>query len=107
MVLAERILDGETAIRLLLMEREGGESEVTVPVGRVDLVTDEYVIEIKAVSKWMDSLKVLLYSEYFPGKKPRVHLFGPYARETKELVERHLNPLGITVTWEQQPFNAE
>jgi hypothetical protein len=86
------------------MEREGGESEVIVPIGRVDLVTDAHVIEIKHISKWMDSLKVLLYAAYFPDKKPRVHLFGVCTQEVKDMVDKQLGSLGIIVTWEREVF---
>jgi hypothetical protein len=35
----------------------------------------------------MDALKVLFYAAYFPDKKPRVHLFGTYTQEVKDMIE--------------------
>lgn len=106
MVAAERaqVLDGERAIQRLLQSREGGETEVSCPVGRVDLLTDKHVIEIKHVSKWIDGCKVALYATHFSDRKPRVHLFGGYTRETREQIEKELAKLEIETTWEKEPF---
>jgi hypothetical protein len=99
----DQILDGERAISLLLLEQEGGETEAVCEIGRVDLLTDEYVIEVKHVSRWMEATKVLLYARHFPGRKPRVHLFGTYSPGLKDMVERELGTLGIVVTWQREP----
>lgn len=104
MLTVENAIAGENAIQILLQQREGGEREVETPGGRVDLVTDEYVIEIKHISRWIEGAKVLVYAKHFPTKKPRIHLFGGYTQSTRQLVEQELSPLGIVVTWEQEPF---
>lgn len=101
-----QILEGETAIALLLWKREGGEREVMLPFGRVDLVTDEYVIEVKHVSKWLEATKVLAYTAYIPNRKPRVHLFGMHFKNTREQILEVLGQLGITVTFENETFEA-
>lgn len=97
-------LEDERMIQAILQEREGGEREVESPVGYVDLLTDEYVIEVKHVKVWKDGTKVLLYAPYFPGRKPRVHLFGGYSKDFRTLVENSFEKLGITTTWEREPF---
>jgi hypothetical protein len=56
------------------------------------------------VKSWKDGTKVLLFTEYLGDRKPRVHLFGGYTKEFKSLVEGALGKLGITVTWERDPF---
>ncbi|EGJ32334.1 MULTISPECIES: hypothetical protein [Moorena] len=96
--------EDERMIQAILQEREGGEREVESPVGYVDLLTDDYVIEVKHVKVWKDGTKVLLYAPYFPGRKPRVHLFGGYSKDFRTLVENSFETLGITTTWEREPF---
>lgn len=73
-------------------------------VGVIDLVTDEYVIEVKHVRDWKDGVKVLIYAIHLPGRKPRVHLFGGYTAEFREIVEQCYSALGVAVTWERDPF---
>ena len=44
--------------------------------GRVDLLTDREVVEIKSMSRWKHALgQVLVYSDCFLGHSPRIHLF--------------------------------
>lgn len=104
MVTSEIVIESERMIQLSLQSREGGEREVETPVGFIDLVTDEYVIEIKHVTDWKDGAKVLFYAHYFESKKPRVHLFGGYIRDFKEQVEKSYQSIGVAVTWERDPF---
>ena len=102
----KQVLDGESAITLLLRRREGGEREVMLPIGLAALVTDEYVIEIKHISRWLDALKVIAYASFFPNLKPRVHLFGMYAQQSRQQIEETMEKLGITVTFENASFEA-
>jgi hypothetical protein len=67
-------------IQTILQEREGGEREVESPVGFVDLLRDDYIIEVNHVKAWNDGAKVLLYAPYFGNRKPHVHLFGDIRR---------------------------
>ena len=97
-------LEDELMIQAILQEREGGEREVESPVGFVDLLTDEYAIEVKHVKVWKDGAKVLLYAPFFEGRKPRVHLFGGYSKAFRTLVESSFDRLGITTTWEREPY---
>lgn len=99
-----QILQGETAIVTLLQQREGGEREVMLPIGRIDLLTDEYVIEVKHIRDWLNATKVLAYQTYYPDKKARIHIYGGYNVATRELVASTLEKLGITVTWEAEAF---
>ena len=97
-------IENEKMIQAILQRREGGEREVETPVGFVDLVTDEHVIEIKHVTMWKEGSKVLTYGLYFPGRKPRVHLFGGYSKEFRTLVEDTFTKLNIITTWERESF---
>jgi hypothetical protein len=98
------ILEDESMIQAILQEREGGDREVETPVGYVDLLTDDYVIEVKHVKVWKEGTKVLLYAAYFPNRKPRIHLFGGYTQDFRTLVETALERLNIVTTWEREPF---
>jgi hypothetical protein len=97
------VFDTELKIQKALQEREGGKTEVETLAGFVDLLTDEYVIEIKHVIDWKDGVKVLIYAPYFPNRNPRIHLFGSYSQSFREFVEKSLQALGIVVTWEEGP----
>jgi hypothetical protein len=96
--------ESETMIQMIMQEREGGDREVETPAGAIDLLTDTEVIEIKHVHNWKDATKVLVYHTYFPDRKPRIHLFGGYSKQTKVTVEEAFTKLGIFVTWERNPF---
>jgi hypothetical protein len=95
------VFNTEVKIQKALQEKEGGTAEVETPIGYIDLLTDEYVIEIKHIIDWKDGVKVLALARYFPDKKPRLHLFGHYVPRTRQLVEETLTDLGITATWEE------
>lgn len=101
---ATNVLEDELMIQTILQEREGGEREVETPVGYVDLLTDDYVVEVKHVKVWKEGTKVLLYAAYFPNRQPRVHLFGGYTKDFRTLVETALGRLNIVITWEREPF---
>jgi hypothetical protein len=103
MLTSEVVIESERMIQVALQSREGGEREVETPAGFVDLLTDEYVIEVKHVSDWKDAAKVVLLAQYFNGKKPRVHLFGSYAADFRALVEKCYAGVNILVTWEREP----
>lgn len=91
-------------IQVVLQIREGGERGVETPTGFVDLVTDEWVIEIKHVKDWKDGAKVLIYALNFPNRKPRVHLFGGYSKNFRSMVEETFKQLSIAVTWEREAY---
>jgi hypothetical protein len=101
MVTSEVVIETERMIQLALQGREGGQREVETPAGLVDVVTDEYAIEIKHVSNWKDGAKVLFYNQFLKGKKPRVHFFGGYSSASKDLIEQCYSAVGVAVTWEE------
>jgi hypothetical protein len=104
MITTATALENEAMIQFILWEREGGEREVETPFGFVDLLTDEEVIEIKHIRNWKDASKVLVYASFFPTRKPRVHLFGGYSKELRQMVEQAFAHLKISVTWELEPY---
>ena len=67
----------EQQIRDALKVLLGGQSEVITSAGRIDLLTDTQIIEVKRVDEWKSALgQVLAYSAFFPSHQKRIHLFG-------------------------------
>lgn len=91
----------EAEIRDELAEREDGCTEVDCEYGRVDVVTDEYVIEVKKMHKWKHALgQILCYHESFPDLKPRLHFFGTGMNPTNwRLAEKVCAKHGIAVSY--------
>src|SRR5919199_1701116 len=80
-------------------------------VGRLDLLTDQEVIEVKPAKEWKEALgQVLVYQTYFENEKPRIHLFislkdkesqAFLKEEEKEKVEQCCEKLNVKVTWHE------
>jgi hypothetical protein len=67
----------EREIQLKLKEKLGAVDEVKTESGRIDLLTEDAVIEIKDISNWKHALgQVLAYSIHYPDHKRVVYLFG-------------------------------
>jgi hypothetical protein len=67
----------EFALRDRLHGVLGGDTEVSCPCGRIDLLTDRYIIELKRASQWKHALGQLLsYSAYHLHQKRVIYLFG-------------------------------
>lgn len=93
----------ESQIRDHLHIEVGGLIEVATPAGRIDLLTDTEVIEVKSVRDWKGALgQVLVYSGFYPQHQKRLHLFGT-AKELKALadIEAAVISFGIKVTGEE------
>jgi len=72
------------------------------PAGNVDVVTDRFIIEIKAWTNWQKAVgQIMCYSVYFPRHKPLIHFFGRrLARKKERMILNTLHELGIMCTWE-------
>ena len=82
----------------VLAQMTGGKMEVQTPVGRVDIVSDQYVIEVKSVENWKGAIgQASVYCQCFPGLKPVVALFGKTSKT--ELIEHFADQLGVLVWW--------
>jgi hypothetical protein len=54
-----------------------GELEVITPVGRIDILTSNRVIEVKKVEMWKSALgQVLSYGYYYRKRKKILYLYG-------------------------------
>ena len=77
-----------------------GKLEVSVTFGRVDILTDEYAIEVDHVHKFHEGIGQALHYAYETGKKPGLALFIDGERDTKEkfnYAKKLANSLGIKV----------
>ncbi|MGB7275927.1 MAG: hypothetical protein WBC69_21745 [Geitlerinemataceae cyanobacterium] len=74
----------ESQIRDRLKSQLGGLPEVKTPAGRIDLLTETEIIEVKRVGDWKSALgQLLVYSGFYPEHRKRLHLFGRESDEQK------------------------
>lgn len=75
--------------------------EVNTPVGKIDILTDHEIIEIKNVSAWKSAVgQILIYGHYYPNHQKRIHLFGKCSPNIKQLIQLHCDQFNIQVTWQ-------
>ena len=66
----------EKNIQEVLHSQLGGEIEVTTIHGKIDLLTDNSIIEIKTYKNYLSALgQIIGYSELYPDKKKKIYLF--------------------------------
>jgi len=65
----------------------GGEREVSIKNGRIDLVTKEYAIEIEKAPKWKESIGQSLWYALNTNKKPAIILILENPDHYKYLVQ--------------------
>ena len=79
----------EHVIRDALSARLGGTIEVVVEHGIVDVVTPTEIIEVKHAKKYLHAIgQILGYSDTFPDKARRIHLFGSDEEMSTALLAR-------------------
>ena len=67
----------EHNIVLKLNDKLNGQLEVVTQCGKIDIVTDTEIIEVKEYKLWKHALgQILVYSYYYPDKNKRIHLFN-------------------------------
>lgn len=72
-----RVLPLAAPFRHRLQSQLGGLIEDATPAGRIGLLTDTEIIEVKQVSEWKSAMSQLLaYSGFYPQHRKRFHLFG-------------------------------
>jgi len=93
----------EQVVRDRLHESLGGMKEVVTAVGRIDLLTDSEVIEVKGSGDWKGALgQVLAYGSFYPTHSKRIHLFSEraIAAEYASQISVTCLELGVVVTFE-------
>lgn len=92
----------EFQIRARLQSELGGQVEVVTAVGRIDLLTESEVIEIKSIDDWKEALgKILAYAAFFPNHNKRIHLFGKPDLTKLALAQDTCSEFGVAVTFEE------
>jgi hypothetical protein len=90
----------EFEIQCRMHQELGGDIEVHTIAGRIDLVTDTEVIEIKKIAHWKDAFgEVMTKGQFFPQHQKRIHLFGPSDKLLATIVQM-CAMAKITVTFE-------
>lgn len=90
----------ERDIAQALAAREGGQCEVRTIAGNIDVLTPQYVYEVKVARQWKAALgQVLAYARAYPDRKPRLCLFGELGGMTRRDVEEHCRAAGVEVVW--------
>jgi hypothetical protein len=90
----------EYPIQLRMCEELGGVMEAFTVAGRIDLVTDTEVIEIKRIADWKDAFgEVMAKGQFFPKHQKRIHLFGQ-AEKLRETIVTTCTAIDVTVTFE-------
>lgn len=95
----------EARICKILQSQLGGLIEVSTPAGRIDLLTDTEIIEIKRFGDWKAALgQILIYSGFYPEHRKRIHLFG-FQTELEKLtdVEAACLSFNVNVSAEEVP----
>ena len=65
----------------------GGEREVSVNSGRVDLIAEDYAIEIEKAPKWKEAIGQCLWYALNTNKKPAIILIIENEKQYKYLVQ--------------------
>lgn len=92
----------EKQIRNRLKSQLGGLTEVATPSGRIDLLTETEVIEVKHLSEWKSAMgQVLAYSGFYSEHHKRIHLFGKNDEAVIATAMAICFELDITVTFEE------
>lgn len=98
----------EAYFRDNLASIENGNTEVSCIIGRVDVLTETEVIEIKFYKRWKEALgQVLSYVLFFPDKSPRVHLILPQEFSIPTPVIKCFNNYNVRLTTEEEIYNYE
>jgi hypothetical protein len=84
-----------------LASQLNGQIEVSTKAGRIDILTDVEIIEVKRVSKWKEAIgQVKSYRQYYPNHGMRVHLFGKLTNSKLNVIQKVCQAEGIYLSWE-------
>jgi hypothetical protein len=77
--------------------------EVSTLAGRIDILTDTQLIEVKEWKRWKEAIgQVFCYGKYYPEHEKRIHFFGCASPDFIKLVESHCQEMDIVVTYEPE-----
>lgn len=94
-------VQAEREVQERLQQELGGLIEEETPVGFIDLLTDDEIIEIKNVADWKQGMgQLLCYAKFHPTKRKRLHLFNSSDYRDKKAIEYICVDYNIAVTYE-------
>ncbi len=98
---SQPVIKSEAWYQSRLAQKLGGQTEVSTPDGRIDILTWNEVIEVKTVKQWKQAMgQVLIYGHHYPFHRKRVHLYGAVLPEQLERIRQQCESHGVSVTWE-------
>ena len=101
-----KIRQTESEIRDTLKNIIGGETEVKTLAGKIDLLTNDEIIELKSIKSWKSALgQILVYGDYYPNHQKRIHLFGETQKSYLDMVIKHCKKRNVIVTYESTKKN--
>jgi predicted house-cleaning noncanonical NTP pyrophosphatase (MazG superfamily) len=91
----------EAEYRDRLAAKLGGETEVFTPVGRIDILTQSEVIEVKIAKNWKSALgQVKSYGKFYPKHRLRIHLFGSLTPSKLKNIKSICQEENVIITYE-------
>jgi hypothetical protein len=79
----------ERLVRDWLRDQIGGQTEAPSPDGPIDLLTDEEVVEVKAVHNWKEGIgHVLVKAQNYPDRYKCLLLFGEADQDLSQIQKR-------------------
>lgn len=92
----------EKDVQEKLQKREGGAREVDMDGVRIDLLTDDAIIEVKNYNRRICAIgQILYYHTQFPSHKPRIHIFDSNGRRDT-IFDECCKKYEIAVTYESE-----
>lgn len=93
----------ESYYRDKLAKSLNGQIEIQVPSGRIDILTNNQIIEVKHIKKWSAALgQIITYGYHYPNHQKRIHLFGLENNSSKiNLIKKQCQEQNIIVTFEE------
>lgn len=102
---SERKIQGRKGIECVysdaLAMQLDGKRDVPTPVGFIDVLTADQLIEVKWIGCWKHAVgQVLMYGLYHPLHQKRIHLFGDAKADQVNSISKWAGQSGILVTHE-------
>jgi hypothetical protein len=83
-----------------------GSREVKTIDGRIDVLTNDFVIEVKEAKNWKHAIgQVFIYQHHYPDRRAAVFLFGDDVDFYASRAELHCKKLGIVVATSPTQLN--
>lgn len=95
--------ESEEIVRNSLNLSLQGQIEVATPVGYIDILTENLVIEVKRWRDWKAGLgQVIAYGFFYPQRERRLHLFGNPPKEKRWDIERICLASHVSVSYHKE-----